>query len=61
VRQTLAAQVVDPAPQYADPDPVTSGGRAALAVERYEADKVKQPDRTATSNLSTGGSAGGGR
>ena len=55
VRQTFAAQVLDPAPQYAEPNPLTSGGRAALAVERYETDKVKQPDRTATTNLSTGG------
>lgn len=55
VRQTFAAQVVDPAPQYADAEPVTSGNRAARAIERYDTDKVKQPDRTATSSLSTGG------
>ena len=55
VRQTLAAQVLDPAPEYAEANPLTSGGRAALAVERYETDKVKQPDRVATSTLSTGG------
>lgn len=61
VRQTLAAQVIDPAPEYAEANPVTSGGRAALAVERYETDKVKQPDRVATSSLSTGGGAGGGK
>ena len=60
VRQTLAAQVIDPAPSYAEANPVTSGGRAALAVERYESDKVKQPERVATSSLATG-SAGGGK
>jgi len=60
VRQTFAAQVIDPAPEYAEANPVTSGGRAALAVERYETDKVKLPDRTATSSLSTGGGGAGG-
>jgi hypothetical protein len=60
VRQTLAAQVVDPVPVYDGPM-LASGNKAARAILRYETDQVKQPDRTSTSNLATGGSSGGGR
>lgn len=44
-RQTLAAQVVDPDPQYEFLDPATSADRAAQAVDRHRQGKVKQPER----------------
>lgn len=53
-RQTMAAQVVDPDPQYEFLDPETSGDRAAQAVDRYRKDKVKQPEKV----RSTAGSGG---
>lgn len=58
VRQTFAAQIIDPAPSYAEAVPPTSGNHAAAAIDRYETDKVKKPDRTATSSLASGGSGG---
>lgn len=48
-RQTMMAQVIDPDPQYDELVPVSSGERAAAAVERYRTDKVKQPDKVSTS------------
>jgi hypothetical protein len=52
-RVTMAAQVVDPAPQY-------DTAMADSSVERYRTDKVKKPDKVRTSTLSTGGGGGGG-
>jgi hypothetical protein len=49
-RQTLAAQIIDPQPEYLSPVPVTSGEHAAQAVERYRTDKVKLPDRVKTTD-----------
>ncbi|SNT12745.1 hypothetical protein [Sphingopyxis indica] len=43
VRTTMAAQVVDPDPQYDDPIPTTDGAKAGAAVERYRTDRVKKP------------------
>ena len=64
-RQTYMAQVVDPTPVYDTAVPETHGEHAAQAIERYRTDKVKQPERTSTSEVSrdtgTGGSAGGQR
>ncbi|MFA7588015.1 MAG: hypothetical protein WCY11_17795 [Novosphingobium sp.] len=54
-RQTFAAQVIDPQPEYDELVPETSAEHAAQAVERYRQDKVKQPDRVKTSDLDTGG------
>lgn len=54
VRQTMAAQVVDPDPQYSDAAPATDGVKAAEAVKRYRTDKVKQPDQVRTTNTQTG-------
>lgn len=54
-RQTFAAQIIDPAPRYDTPDPVTSGQQAAAAIERYNTDQVKKPERITTSRSSTGG------
>ena len=53
-RQTFAAQVIDPDPQYETLVPETSADHAAQAAERYRKDQVKQPDQVRTSDLSTG-------
>ena len=55
-RQTMMAQVVNPAPYYEDHNPPTSGEHAADAVERYRNDRVKQPESVDTA--STGGGSG---
>lgn len=49
-KQTMAAQIIDPHPQYLNPVPVTSAEHAAQAVERYREDRVKVPDRVATTD-----------
>lgn len=54
VRQTMAAQVVNPDPQYEDPVPTTEGAKGAKAVDRYRTDKVKQPDTIRTTDTQTG-------
>lgn len=48
-RQTMAAQVIDPDPVYADTVP-TSAEHAGQAVDRYRDGTVKQPVRTPTSS-----------
>jgi hypothetical protein len=48
-RQTMMAQVVDPAPEYATVNPPTSAEHAGQAAERYRNDKVKQPERVSAS------------
>lgn len=58
-RQTMLVQIVDPDPHYEFLDPPTSGEHAAQAIERYRTDKVKQPDRTSTTE--TIGNSGSGR
>lgn len=49
-RQTLAAQVIDPAPVYNTGIPLTHGEHAGQAVERYRRDRVKVPDRVKTTD-----------
>jgi hypothetical protein len=49
-RVTMAAQIVDPDPQYDTLNPPTSGEHAGQAGERYRTDKVKQPVRQSTSS-----------
>ena len=56
-RQTFAAQIINPNPEYADPVPLSSGARAVAALERYRTDTVKQP---AHQSLSSVGRQGGG-
>ena len=58
LHMTLAAQVIDPNPQYEYLDPSTSGQHAAQAIERYRTDKVKKPERI--SSTSRGSSSGSG-
>ena len=54
-RQTYAAMIIDPDPQYDEPLP-TSAEHAADAIERYRNDQVKQPETIRT----TAGVSGGG-
>ena len=42
---TMAAQVIDPDPQYEFLDPLTSAEHAAQAIDRYRKGTVKQPER----------------
>lgn len=61
VKQNMAAQVVNPAPQYEGPA-LSSGARGAVAMERYNTDKVEKPaqQRTTTVGASSGGGGKGG-
>ncbi|MFN4356354.1 hypothetical protein [Sphingopyxis alaskensis] len=54
VRTTMAAQVVDPDPRYDNPVPTTDGAKSAGAVDRYRADRVKQPDTISTTDGQSG-------
>ena len=59
VRHNMEAQVVNPNPQpEAGPIPM-EGNRAAIAVERYQVDKVKQPKSMSTSGINVIGGGGG--
>ena len=55
LRQTMAAQVIDPDPRHAAPDPVTSAEKAVQAVERYRKGTVKQPERVRSTSTGSGG------
>jgi type IV pilus biogenesis protein CpaD/CtpE len=57
IRQNYAAQIVDPDPQYQEPQ-TSDGSAGAAAVERYRTDKVKQPVGVKTTRR-TGGSGSG--
>lgn len=59
-RQTMAAQVIDPDPQYDNAVPASSGDHAADAVDRYNNDKVKKPDKVRTTTVGSGGGGSGG-
>ena len=50
-RQTLAAQIINPAPEYDTAFAASSGAKAAQAIERYRTDKVKQPARQGISDI----------
>lgn len=54
VRQTMAAQVVNPDPQYDSAIPTTEAAKAGAAVDRYRTDKVKKPDTIRTTDTETG-------
>lgn len=49
--ETLAAQIINPAPAYDGQKAVISSDHAVQATERYWADKVKQPVPPKTSKL----------
>lgn len=59
-RQTFAAQIINPNPEYADQVPATSGAQVSAAIERYRTGRVKQPvsQRTSQVGIQTGGSSG---
>jgi len=59
-RQTMAAQVIDPDPQYDNAVPATTGQQVAGAVDRYNKGAVKKPDRVRTSQIGSGGGSSGG-
>ena len=50
-RETLAAQIINPAPNYDGRAGVISADHAVQATERFRADKVKQPEQLKTSKL----------
>ena len=54
-RQTYAAMIIDPDPQYDEPLP-TSAEHAAQAIERYRSDEVKQPESIRSTEAVGGGS-----
>ena len=51
-RQTYAAMVVNPDPQYSEPMH-TSAEHAAQAAERYAEDDVKQPERVSSTETTS--------
>jgi hypothetical protein len=55
-RQTMAAQIIDPSPDYGDTPMLTSGDQVAGALARFRTGQVKQPERTKTSKTATSGS-----
>ena len=60
LRQNLAAQVADPAPNYNYTEPPASDGpRTALAQERYQTGTVIEPTVEPTQTISSGGGGGG--
>lgn len=61
VRHNMEVQIVNPAAQpEAGPIPM-EGNRAAIAIQRYEADKVKPPKSLSTSGINMGGGGGSSR
>ncbi|MEP3049785.1 MAG: hypothetical protein ABJP48_10500 [Erythrobacter sp.] len=54
-RATMAAQVINPNPEYDTLVPETSAERAANAIERYRSGQVEQPDRIATTDVGVDG------
>ena len=57
-RQTFAAQIINPSPEYTEPFAPSSGAQAAQAIERYRTDKVKKPERQTVSSVGRSGGAG---
>lgn len=53
-RATFAAMVINPDPKYDNPIPPTSAEHAAQAIDRYRNDRVKQPERIDTTEVSSG-------
>lgn len=56
-RQTFAAMVINPNPEYDEPMAPADGDRAAQAIERLRTGKLKMPERQSLSEL---GKSGGG-
>ena len=51
VKQNIAVQTVNPEPELAQTLPEMDGTRAAIAIGRYQADKVKPPRELRTSDV----------
>ncbi|UOR16403.1 hypothetical protein [Qipengyuania aquimaris] len=49
-RATMAAQVIDPSPEYDTPIPPTSASNAVRAADRYREGTVEQPERIKTTD-----------
>ena len=47
-RATMAAQVIDPAPEYENPIPPTSASNAVRAADAYRAGEVEAVERIST-------------
>lgn len=56
-RQTMAAQIINPSPDYGDAPMTTSGDHVAAAIDRYRKGQVKKPERVKTSTIGTSGSS----
>lgn len=50
-RATMAAQVIDPSPEYDTPIPPTSASNAVRAADKYREGTVEQPERISTSEI----------
>ncbi|MBY6127090.1 hypothetical protein KUW15_00025 [Qipengyuania aquimaris] len=50
-RATMAAQVIDPSPEYDTPIPPTSASNAVRAADRYREGTVEQPERISTTEI----------
>lgn len=57
-RQTYAAMIIDPDPQYDEPL-ATSAEHASDAIERYREGNVEEPDTVSTTSGSGSGGGGG--
>lgn len=55
-RQTMAAQIINPSPDYGDTPMLTAGDQVAGATARLRTGQVKQPERIKTSKSGTSGS-----
>jgi len=51
-RRTMAAQIVDPEPDYSFVEMESSAEHAVSAVERYRTDDVKQPEKVEIESVS---------
>lgn len=60
VRQTMTAQIIDPAPEYDTPFAQTSGSQVAGAIERYRTGTVKQPAAQGISTIGRQSASSGG-
>lgn len=49
-RATMAAQVIDPSPEYDTPIPPTSAANAVRAADAYREGTVEQPERIKTTD-----------
>ena len=54
-RATMAAQVIDPSPEYENPIPPTSASNAVRAADAYRAGEVEEVERISTTESTEGG------